>query len=63
MTKVGWKYTPEQMVFVDESACNRKVTYRDRAWALRGRRAVRNAFFVRGQRCVVLTFAAKFLTQ
>jgi hypothetical protein len=50
MTKIGWNYGPEQVVFVDESACNRKTTYRDKAWSIRGRRAVRKAFFVRGQR-------------
>jgi hypothetical protein len=52
MTKVGWNYTPEQLVFVDESACNRKMAYRERAWAIRGRRAVCKAFFVRGRRYV-----------
>ena len=52
MTRVRWNYTPEQMVFVDESACNRKMAYRDRAWAVQGRRAVRKAFFVRGRRYV-----------
>jgi hypothetical protein len=50
MTKVGWNYTPEQLVFVDESACNCKLAYRERAWAIQGRRAVRKAFFVRGRR-------------
>lgn len=33
--KIGWRYTPEQLVFLDESACNRKTTYRNRAWAIR----------------------------
>jgi len=55
MTKVGWHYTPEQMVFVDENACNRKMTYREYAWAVRGRRAVRKAFFIRGKRSVIVT--------
>ena len=50
MTKVGWNYTPEQMVFVDESACNRKMAYRDCTWAVWGRQAVHKAFFVRGRR-------------
>lgn len=45
---------PEQMVFVDESACNRKMTYREYAWAVRGRRAVRKAFFIRGKRSVII---------
>jgi hypothetical protein len=51
MTKIGWNYGPEQIVFVDESACNRKTTYRNFAYSIRGRRAVRKAFFVHGQRC------------
>jgi hypothetical protein len=50
MTKIGWNYTPEQLVMVDESACNCKVPYRGRAWALQGRRAMCQAFFVRGRR-------------
>lgn len=44
-------YQPEQLVFVDESACDRRTTYRGYAWALRGERAVRKAFFVRGKWC------------
>lgn len=48
--KIGWRYSPEQLVFLDESACNRKTTYRNRAWAIQGRRAMRKAFFVRGIR-------------
>jgi hypothetical protein len=43
---------PRHLVFVDESACDRRTTYRNRGWAMRGDRAVRKAFFVRGQRCV-----------
>lgn len=32
--KIGWRYTPEQLVFLDESACNRKTTYCNCAWAI-----------------------------
>jgi len=49
--KIGLFYLPEQLVFVDESSCDRRTTYRNKAWAIRGQRAVRKAFFVRGQRC------------
>ena len=34
MAKIGWNYTPEQVVFLDESACNRKTSYRDCAWEI-----------------------------
>jgi len=54
MANIGWNYTPEQAVFLDESACNRKTSYRDRAWAIRGRRALRKSFFVRGRRYSIL---------
>lgn len=47
-------YTREQLVHVDESAADRRTTYKGRAWAVRGSKAVRKAFFVRGIRCVVL---------
>jgi len=48
--KIGLLYRPEQLVFVDESSCDRRTTYRKKAWAIRGQRAIRKAFFVRGQR-------------
>ena len=38
--KVGLHYTPEQLVFVDESSCDRRTSYWGRAWAIRGQRAV-----------------------
>lgn len=43
-------YDPEQLIFVDESAVDWRTTYRGRAWAIRGRKATRKAFFCRGQR-------------
>ena len=44
------KYSPEQLVFVDESACDRRTYIQNQAWALEGKRAVRKAFFQRGKR-------------
>ncbi len=49
-------YIPDQLVFVDESACDRRTTYRGCAWAIKGQRAVWKAFFVRGKRCVMKYF-------
>ena len=43
-------YDPDQLVFVDESAVDRQTTYRGRAWAIRGKPAMRKAFFCRGLR-------------
>ena len=43
-------YDADQLVFVDESAVDRRTTYRGRAWALRGKPATRKAFFCRGRR-------------
>ncbi len=48
--RIARMYTPEQLVFVDESACDRRTTYRGHAWAMKGTAAVRKAFFVRGRR-------------
>ena len=49
---IGANYTPEQLVFIDESACDRRTYLRKRAWALEGLRACRKQFFGRGKRCV-----------
>ncbi|KAF7372167.1 hypothetical protein MVEN_00075800 [Mycena venus] len=43
-------YLPHQLVFVDQSACDRRTSYRGRAWEFRGYRAARKAFFIRGKR-------------
>jgi hypothetical protein len=43
-------YEADQLVFVDESAVDRRTTYRGKAWALRGKPATRKAFFCRGRR-------------
>ncbi|KZV59201.1 hypothetical protein PENSPDRAFT_553637, partial [Peniophora sp. CONT] len=48
--KIGTRYLRNMLVFVDESAANRRTTYRGYAWAIRGRRAVRKCYFVRGKR-------------
>lgn len=43
-------YKAEQLVFVDESSVDHRTTYRGRAWSIRGTKAQRKAFFVRGRR-------------
>jgi len=45
-------YTPEQLIFVDESSVDRRTTYQGHAWSIRGTKAQRKAFFVRGRRYV-----------
>jgi len=37
-------YNPNQLVFVDESAVDRRITYRGYAWALKGKPAHRNSW-------------------
>jgi hypothetical protein len=46
---IATNYSSNQLVFVDESAADRRTTYRGHAWAFKGRRAVRKSFFVRGR--------------
>jgi hypothetical protein len=53
--RIGLNYQPDQFVFVDESSFDRRSTYRDRAYALKGQRALRKCFFVRGKRYSSLT--------
>jgi hypothetical protein len=45
-------YPPQTHVYLDESACNRHTSNRDRAWAPIGDRARRHDYFVRGTRYV-----------
>lgn len=52
MYRVG-QYSSEQLVFVDESACNKRTVYRNYGWALSGKRAIKRACFVRGRRYVI----------
>ena len=54
VVKIATEYQSYQLVFVNESSCDRQTTYRNRAWAIGGRKAVRKAFFIRGQRYVLL---------
>ena len=56
MAKIRWKYTAKQVVLLDESACNRKTSYRDHAWAIQGRWALQKAFFVHGCRWAFVYF-------
>jgi len=48
------KYEAHQLVFVDESAVDRRTSYRGRAWSYSGTKAQRKAFFMRGKRYSVL---------
>ena len=47
---VGSGFSAEQLVFVDESACNRITTRRPFAWSPIGTRARRHDHFIRGKR-------------
>jgi hypothetical protein len=51
---IGTYYEPEQLVFVDESAFDRRVSRRPYGWAPIGSRARRRDFFIRGKRCANL---------
>jgi hypothetical protein len=50
--EIGIAYVPEQLVMVDESSFDRRASFRGRAYALKGKRAVRKCFFMRGKRYV-----------
>lgn len=49
---VGLDFLAEQLVFVDESACNRVTARRPYAWSLVGTCARRHDYFIRGKRRV-----------
>ncbi|PPR02227.1 hypothetical protein CVT24_011455 [Panaeolus cyanescens] len=53
-TNIGENYAAEQLVFVDESACNRNTTKRLFGWAPTGQRSRRHDYFIRGQRYSIL---------
>jgi transposase len=48
--RMGLRYEPNQLVFVDESSFDRRASYRGFAYALKGQRALRKCFFLRGKR-------------
>ncbi|KAF8239761.1 hypothetical protein L208DRAFT_1236132 [Tricholoma matsutake] len=48
---IGGYYEPEHLVFVDESAFDRRVSYCPYTWAPIGSRARRHNFFIHGQWC------------
>ena len=50
MYRIGLNYQPDQFVFVDESSFDRRSTYRDYAYALKGQGALHKCFFVQGKR-------------
>ena len=47
---IGENYSPETLVFLDESACNRITGWQSKGWAPIGKRAQKHDYFVRGQR-------------
>ena len=49
MYHMGIEYNAEQLVFVDESACDRRIA-RGYGRAVAGRRVTRKTVFVRGKR-------------
>lgn len=52
--KIGTTYRARQLVFVDESACDRRTARRKYGWARIGDRARRRDFFIRGKRYSML---------
>ena len=50
--RVAEEYLPEQLVFVDESACNCNTTKREYAWVPINGWARRHDYFVQGQQYV-----------
>lgn len=62
LAKIAEHYQPEQLVFVDESACNRHTCNRTYAWAPSGTRARRRDCFVRGRRYGIKLFTGDVLT-
>lgn len=46
---MGFEYHPEQLVFVDESSCDRRLS-REYGRASRGSRVMKKTIFVRGRR-------------
>ena len=56
------EYTPEQLVFVDESAVDRWTTYCGYAWSLKGHQATCKTFFCRGRRWLLSFFLKLALT-
>jgi len=58
---IGRHYQPHQLVFLDESHCNRHASRRPYAWSPVGTRARRRDFFVWGQKYVFFQMA-QFVT-
>jgi hypothetical protein len=43
-------FSPEQLVFIDESHVDLRTTFRSNGWAYKGQRATVPANFIRGKR-------------
>ncbi|KIM53714.1 hypothetical protein SCLCIDRAFT_138427, partial [Scleroderma citrinum Foug A] len=48
ITRIG-QYSPNQLVFVDESSVDHWMTYHGQAWLIRGTNAQCKSFFIHGQ--------------
>ena len=48
---MAFEYRPEQLVFVDESSCDRRLS-REYGRTLRGHRVTKKTVFVCGKRCM-----------
>ncbi len=47
------QYSPNQLVFSDESSYDRRTLSRRYGWNISGRRAQKSTFFIRGQRFTI----------
>ena len=57
--RMACQYEAEQLVFVDESACDRRTFLRKKAWALEGRQACRKTVFAHGKRYDILVYGCE----
>ncbi|TFY51280.1 hypothetical protein EVG20_g11074 [Dentipellis fragilis] len=54
IARIGLNYEAEQLVFVDEAACDKRTPTRINGWSMVGTRARKRCFFIRGRRYSLL---------